>query len=125
VRALSPTLYLDLNFEIASGAVLRIPDAAQERALYSVDHDFELDGDLVPAFTMVVLEPGSEPLLSAPRGGHIVLIGGTPLGHRFMVWNFVSSSKERIAQAQDDWEAQRFARVPGETEFIPLPPRRS
>jgi len=124
VRALSPTLYLDLNFEIASGAVLRIPDAAQERALYSVDHDFELDGDLVPAFTMVVLEPGSEPLLSAPRGGHIVLIGGTPLGHRFMVWNFVSSSKERIAQAQDDWEAQRFARVPGETEFIPLPPRR-
>jgi hypothetical protein len=41
-----------------------------------------------------------------------------------MVWNFVSSRKERIAKAQDDWEAQRFERVPGETEFIPLPPRR-
>ena len=121
VHALSPTLYLDLNFPLASGAELRIPDAAAERALYSVDHDFELDGEVVPAFTMVVLEPGSEPVVTAPRGGHIVLVGGAPLGHRFMVWNFVSSRKERIAQAQDDWEAQRFERVPGETEFIPLP----
>jgi redox-sensitive bicupin YhaK (pirin superfamily) len=124
VRTLSPTLYLDLNFAVASGATLKVPDAAEERALYSVDHDFELDGERVPAFTMVVLEPGSEPVLSAPRGGRIVLVGGTPLGNRFMVWNFVSSRKERIVQAQDDWEAQRFERVPGETEFIPLPPRR-
>lgn len=124
VRTLSPTLYLDLNFAVASGATLKVPDAAEERALYSVDHDFELDGERVPAFTMVVLEPGSEPVLSAPRGGRIVLVGGMPLGNRFMVWNFVSSRKERIVQAQDDWEAQRFERVPGETEFIPLPPRR-
>jgi redox-sensitive bicupin YhaK (pirin superfamily) len=124
VHTLSPTLYLDLNFEVASGATIAVPAAAEERALYSTDHDFELDGELIPGCTMVVLEPGSEPTVSAPRGGRIVLIGGTPLGHRFMVWNFVSSRKERIAQAQDDWEAQRFARVPGETEFIPLPPRR-
>jgi len=73
---------------------------------------------------MVVLAAGSEPLLAAPRGGRIVLVGGAPLGHRFIAWNFVSSRKERIAQAQDDWEAERFERVPGETEFIPLPPRR-
>ena len=125
VRMLSPTLYLDLNFELASGAVLTVPAAVQERALYSVDHDFELDGERVPAFTMVVLEEGSEPQLSAPRGARIILIGGTPLGHRFMVWNFVSSDKDSIAKAQDDWEAQRFERVPGETEFIPLPPRRT
>ena len=124
VRALSPTLYLDLNFGLASGASLTVPVAADERALYSTDHDFEVDGVLVPAFTMVVLAPGSEPLLKAPRGGRIVLVGGAPLGHRFIVWNFVSSRKERIVQAQDDWEAQRFERVPGETEFIPLPPRR-
>jgi redox-sensitive bicupin YhaK (pirin superfamily) len=131
VHSLSPTLYLDLNFGLASGASLKLPDAAEERALYSVDHDVELDGERVPAFTMVVLEPGSEPVLSAPRGARVVLIGGTPLGHRFMVWNFVSSRKERIAQAQDDWEAfttkassAGFERVPGETEFIPLPPRR-
>jgi redox-sensitive bicupin YhaK (pirin superfamily) len=123
VRALSPTLYLDLNFAVASGASLKVPAVAEERALYSVDHDVELDGERVPAFTMIVLEPGSEPVLTAPRGGRIVVVGGSPLGHRFMVWNFVSSRKERILQAQDDWEAQRFERVPGETEFIPLPPR--
>ena len=123
VHALSPTLYLDLNFGVASGASLVLPAIAEERALYSADHDVELDGMLLPAFTMAVLEAGSEPVLSAPRGGRIVLIGGTPLGHRFMAWNFVSSRKERIAQAQDDWLAQRFERVPGETEFIPLPPR--
>ena len=124
VRTLSPTLYLDINFAVASGASIRLPAAAEERAIYSTDHDIELDGQLVPACTMLVLEAGSEPVLSAPRGGRIVLVGGAPLGHRFMVWNFVSSRKERIAQAQDDWEAQRFERVPGETEFIPLPPRR-
>jgi len=71
-----------------------------------------------------VLEPESEPLLYAPAGARVALVGGAPLGHRFMVWNFVSSRKERLVQAQDDWEAQRFAKVPGETEFIPLPPRR-
>ena len=123
VQALSPTLYLDLNFGVASGASLRLPALAEERAIYSTDHDVELDGALLPAFTMAVLEPGSEPVLSAPRGGRIVLIGGAPLGHRFMLWNFVSSRKERINQAQDDWQAQRFEAVPGETEFIPLPPR--
>ena len=123
VHAVSPTLYLDLNFALASGALLVLPALVEERALYSVDHDFELDGVRVPAFTMVVLKSGTEPVLAAPRGGHIVLIGGTPLGHRFIVWNFVSSCKERIAQAQDDWAAQRFERVPGETEFIPLPAR--
>jgi len=123
VRTPSPTLYLDLNFAVASGASLTIPNAAEERALYAVDHDFELDGERVPAFTMVVLDAASEPVLSAPRGGRIVLVGGAPLGHRFIVWNFVSTRKDRIGQAQDDWEAQRFERVPGETEFIPLPPR--
>ena len=124
VRVLSPTLYLDINFGLASGAALTIPDAAQERALYGIDHDVELDGERVLAATMVVLEPGHEPVLTAPRGGRIVMIGGAPLGPRFMVWNFVSSRRERILQAQDDWQAQRFERVPGETEFIPLPPRR-
>ena len=50
------------------------------------------------------------------------VIGGAPLdGHRYLFWNFVSSSKERLAQAADDWSAQRMGQVPGETEFIPLP----
>jgi len=122
VATLSPTLYLD--FALEAGATLRLPDAAAERAIYSVDADVELDGAAVPAQTMAVLEAGSTPLLRASEAARVVLIGGAPLGHRHMVWNFVSSRKERIARAQDDWEAQRFDRVPGETEFIPLPPRR-
>ncbi len=124
VATLSPTLYLDFNFELASGSALAVPATVSERALYSLDEDFELDGVLVPARTMAILAAGHEPLLTAPRGGRIVLVGGEPLGHRYLVWNFVSSSKELIRQAQDDWEAQRFPHVPGETEFIPLPPRR-
>lgn len=117
-------VHLDLNVGPASGVSLTIPDAAEERALYGVDRDVELDGALLPARAMVVLERGSEPVPTAPRGGRIALIGGTPLGQHFIVRNFVSSRRERIVQAQDDWEAQRFERVPGETEFIPLPPRR-
>ena len=122
VATLSPTLYVDLALD--AGASIVLPAAATERALYSVDTGFQLDGDGVSSHTMLVLEPGTQPTLHAPEGARIVMIGGEPLGHRFMVWNFVSSRKERITQAQDDWEAQRFAKVPGETEFIPLPARR-
>jgi len=122
VATLSPTLYVDFAFD--AGAALSVPAAATERALYGVDAGFELDGQAVPPHTMVVLAGASQPTLRTTGPARIVMIGGEPLGHRFMVWNFVSSSKDRIVQAQDDWEAQRFARVPGETEFIPLPPRR-
>ena len=64
-------------------------------------------------------------LESAAASSRVVLIGGEPLGHRHMVWNFVSSRRERIVQAQQDWLDQRFDRVPGETEFIALPARRA
>jgi redox-sensitive bicupin YhaK (pirin superfamily) len=119
VRTLSPTLYIDLALQ--PQASLAIPDAAAERALYSVDSGFDLDGDAVPACTMVVLQPGATPTLRASAATRLVLIGGEALGHRFMVWNFVASRKERIEQARQDWAAQRFAKVPGETEFIAQP----
>ena len=102
------------------GRTLELP-AAAERALYAVDHPIEVDGVEYPEFTMVVLEPGTSPTLVAPRGGRVVLVGGEPLGHRFLSWNFVASTRERIRAAEGDWQAQRFAKVPGETEFIPLP----
>ena len=123
VQVLSPTLYLDIALQ--AGATLEIPSAAQERALYGVDADIEIDGEPVPAATLAVLPEGATVTLRAASAARVVLVGGTPLGHRHMVWNFVSSRKERIVQAQDDWEAQAFAKVPGETEFIPLPPRRA
>ncbi len=122
VATLSPTLYLALELE--AGALITIPDAAQERGIYSVDGPLEVDGELLEPGQLLVLEPGSTPTLCAREATRVMLVGGDPLGHRHMVWNFVSSRKERILQAQDDWEAQRFPAVPGETEFIPLPARR-
>jgi hypothetical protein len=118
VQPRSPTLYLDLA--LRPGAAVTLPPAT-ERAVYGVDEPFLLDGEAVPARQMVVLAPAEAPTLGADRAARVVLIGGDPLGPRFMWWNFVSSRKERIAQAQDDWRAQRFAAVPGETDFIPLP----
>ena len=118
----SPTLYVDIA--LVSGGSLVLPDAAEERAVYSVDAPIELGGTPVPPHTLAVLPPGSQPLLHANGGARVVMVGGAPLGRRFIAWNFVSSRRERIVQAQDDWEAQRFPPVPGETEFIPLPPRR-
>ena len=118
VATRSPTLYLDIA--LRPGAQLKLPLAA-ERAVYGVDAPFTLDDAVLPPRQMVVLQPGEQPLLGTPEGARVVLIGGEPLGHRFMVWNFASSRRASIAQAQDDWRAQRFDRVPGETEFIPLP----
>lgn len=127
VKTLSPTVYLDIRIE--PGAAIDVPAIAQERALYGVDQGFVLDGQPVPPFEMVVLPAGATPRLevdaAAEGAARIALVGGAPLGHRFIVWNFVSSRKERIVQAQADWQAQRFERVPGETEFIPLPPPRA
>ncbi|MEO5882100.1 MAG: pirin family protein [Caldimonas sp.] len=125
IETSSPTLALVFDFDVASGATVELPALASERALYAVDHPFEIDGEKVDEFTMAVVPAGATPKLSAPRGGRVALVGGEPLGHRFLSWNFVSSKRERILAAEADWEAQRFARVPGETEFIPLPARRS
>jgi hypothetical protein len=73
---------------------------------------------------MQLLMPGDEPMLAATSEARVVLIGGDALGPRHIWWNFVSSRKERIVQAADDWAAGRFALVPGESEFIPLPDKR-
>ncbi|WP_421881340.1 pirin family protein [Methylibium sp.] len=129
VGTLSPTLYVD--YALASGAVLALPTPAEaeERALYGVDAPFEVEIDgaveRVEPFTLAVLPAGSTATLCAAGGAaRVMLVGGAPLGPRHIWWNFVSSRKERIAQAAADWEADRMGRVPGETERIPLPARR-
>jgi redox-sensitive bicupin YhaK (pirin superfamily) len=122
----SPTLYIDIALE--AGATLALPATlARERALYAVEGGVEVDGEPVKAHTLAVLDDGRDARVSAAQPARLVLIGGEPLGHRFMWWNFVSSRKERIAQAADDWAAQpnaAFPQVAGEREFIPLPARR-
>ncbi|MBL8306858.1 MAG: pirin family protein [Rubrivivax sp.] len=121
VAVRSPTLYLDIT--LAAGDGFPLPPA-EERAVYVVEGAAQLDGEDLPPGRMLVLEPGEEPMLSADADARVVLIGGAPLGPRHIWWNFVSSRKERIVQAADDWAAGRFPAVPGETEFIPLPERR-
>ena len=124
VRTASPTLAVVFDLDVASGTSVALPAAdASERALYSLDHPIEVDGIKFDECVMVVLEPGTSPKLVAPRGGRVVLVGGESLGHRFLSWNFVATTRERIRAAEDDWLAQRFAKIPGETEFIPLPAR--
>jgi redox-sensitive bicupin YhaK (pirin superfamily) len=126
VPAASPTLYLDLQF--AAGSSIELPAAlARERALYAVDGALRVDDTELPAHRLAVLDEGREVRVRTAQAVRAVLIGGEPLGHRFVWWNFVSARKERIVAAADDWARQpsdRFPQVPGETEFIPLPDRR-
>ena len=120
VATFSETLYLDIRLD--AGRELLLDDLPEEVALYAVSGTIAIDGEAVEANMMAYLEPGTRPVVSSADGARFVVIGGAPLdGHRFMFWNFVSSSKERIAQASADWEQQRYAKVPGETEVIPLP----
>ena len=122
VHTLAPTLYLDI--QLPAGDRFELPPLAPEMALYVVQGELLLDEHAVPTQQMVVL--GSESVsLSASAVTRVVVIGGAPLdGPRHIWWNFVSSRRERIAQAADDWQAQRLGQVPGESEFIPLPETR-
>jgi len=121
VKPASPTLYLDLALP---GGVLDLPPLAPELALYPIEGELRLDGQPMPPHHMQVLEPGRVARIEAAGPARLVVVGGESVGPRYMYWNFVSSRKERILQASDDWAAQRFGMVPGETDFIPLPPTR-
>ncbi len=120
VATFSETLYLDIRLDAGSEVVLG--DLPEEAAIYPVSGAIEIDGQPLAPHTMADLVPAMGARVSSTDGAHFVLIGGAALdSHRFIFWNFVSSSKERLARAAEDWEQQRFDKVPGETEFIPLP----
>lgn len=120
VRTASETFYLAGDLE--PGAEIALPDEHEERAVYVVQGRLELDAESFGAGTMAVVRPGASPRLRAREASRVALLGGAPLaGERFLWWNFVSSSRERIEQAKSDWQSGRFAEVPGDPEFIPLP----
>ncbi|SEO07815.1 hypothetical protein SAMN05428959_104538 [Duganella sp. CF517] len=120
VQTFSRTLYLDVMLK--AGQELALSGLPEEAAIYPVGGDLEIDGTPLESNNMALLSTDSTQLVKATSDAHFVVIGGEPLdGRRFMSWNFVSSSKERIVKAGEDWEAQRFDKVPGETEWIPLP----
>ena len=122
VKTFSQTLYLDVSLK--AGQQLELSGLPAEAAVYPVSGSVDVDGAPVPQNTMALLDTSNSQRVSANTDAQFVIIGGEPLdGQRFLFWNFVSSSKERLLKAADDWEAQRFAKVPGETEFIPLPKR--
>ncbi len=121
-RVFSDTLYVDLT--LADGARFQIDAGHVERALYIVEGKIEVAGQdgTFAKDKLVVLKPGAEVIVKAIGGARMILLGGEPLeGRRHIYWNFVSSRRERIEQAADDWRNRRFPGVPGETEFIPLP----
>lgn len=119
VKTYSPSLYLECR--LAAGAVLTLPDQYQELAIYVVSGEVSIDGENYPGGVMAVATTGSTVTVEAASESRIMVIGGSHLGDRTVWWNFVSSSKERIEQAKRDWQEGRFDKVPGETEFIPLP----
>lgn len=122
VPTFGETLYLDVHLE--PGRLMALNDLPEEVALYPISGDLVIDGEEVPAYTMAMLEPGAPVRVETQAGTRFVLIGGAPLdGRRFIYWNFVSSSQERIEQAASDWEQERFTPVPGDRERIPLPPK--
>ncbi|MEZ0470503.1 pirin family protein [Luteimonas salinilitoris] len=114
---------LNVAIDLAPDAETRIDAGHRERALYVLEGDAQLDGADIPARHLVVLDPGAPATLRATTPLKAMLFGGEPLdGDRRVWWNFVSSSRERIEQAKEDWRQGRFGRIPGdEEEFIPLP----
>lgn len=123
VPALSRTLYLDVW--VPAGGRLDLPALEAEQAIYLVEGDLEIDGEALAPREMAVLLPGQPVALFTHAGTRLVVVGGDALdAPRHMWWNFVSSRKERILQASADWEAMRMGVVPGDDEFIPLPPTR-
>lgn len=121
VRPASETLYVDLR--IAPGARARIPAQTEERAIYVLSGSVTIAGQRFSENRLLVFRPGDDIVVGSEAGAHVMLFGGASLGsRRYIWWNFVSSSKERIEQAKHEWKTGRFDIVPGDDkEFIPLP----
>ena len=113
---------INADIILAPGGAMPIEAEADERALLLVEGEAEVDGERLDMFKLAVLRPGRAMTLRSEKGARVVLMGGEAMTRRHVWWNFVSSSRERINQAKEDWRAGKFAKVPGdEKEFIPLP----
>jgi len=108
---------------LADGAVFPFDPVHEERAIYTVEGDIDIAGDVFGPGRLLVFRPGDAISVRARGAARFMALGGEPMdGPRHVWWNFVSSRKERIDQAKADWAAARFDTVPGDAEeFIPLP----
>lgn len=122
VKTPTDTLYVDLT--IGANETCPFPAGAEERAAYVLEGSVFISGIEHPADQLLVFRPGDAiDMTAGARGCHIMLFGGEAMAEkRYIWWNFVSSSKERIEQAKEEWRTGKFDIVPGdEEEFIPLP----
>jgi len=115
------TIYAEIMLE--PGGMIPLEEDADERAVMLVGGEASVDGHALTLYQLAVLQPGREMTLESRSGARVMLMGGEAFTtKRHAWWNFVSSSRERINQAKDDWREGRFGMVPGEDgEFIPLP----
>jgi hypothetical protein len=121
VRTHSPLFYAHVTLE--PGARIALPHEHAERAVYVISGAVEADHRMLGARQMAVFTGGSEAVVVARTPSVLLLLGGAPIGPRFIEWNFVSSSQERVAQAKADWKAGRMKLPVGDDkEYIPLPP---
>ncbi|MES2645958.1 MAG: pirin family protein [Bacteroidota bacterium] len=124
VKTHSPLFYLHVLLQ--PGAKFGLPKEHAERGVYIAKGSLELNGIIHPAGRMLVFTKGVDPILIAKEETTLMLMGGEPLGDRFIWWNFVSSRRERIEQAKADWKEGRIILPPTDNhEFIPLPEDRS
>lgn len=124
VRTHSPLFYL--HVELQQGARFGLPREHEERGIYIVRGSIEVAGKAYIEGQMVVFHKGSDPVIIAKEKASLMVLGGEPLGERFIWWNFVSSRRERIEQAKEDWKQGRIILPPNDNhEFIPLPEDRS
>lgn len=122
VPTLSPTIYADIAMQATRR--FAVPAKHEERGIYLIDGRLTVGSQACESGQLLVLTPGSEVIVEAQSAARVLIFGGAPLeGPRHVWWNFVSSRQDRIVQAAEDWKNGKFAAVPGETEFIPLPDR--
>ncbi|MBS1750810.1 MAG: pirin family protein [Bacteroidetes bacterium] len=120
VKTHSPLFYLHVNMD--AGARLNLPDLYSERGIYIAKGSLEVAGTKYTKGQMLVFGRKESPTITAATSTTLMLLGGEPLGERFIWWNFVSSRRERIEQAKADWKAGRIILPPNDNrEFIPLP----
>lgn len=120
VKTNSPLFYLHVVLE--KGATFGLPKEHSERGFYIAKGSVELSGIIYNPGQMLVFKKGVDPFILAKENTTLMLLGGEPLGERFIWWNFVSSRKERIEQAKEDWKQGRIILPPNDNqEFIPLP----
>jgi redox-sensitive bicupin YhaK (pirin superfamily) len=120
VKTYSPMFYV--HWRLQPGAQAQLPAEYPERAAYVAQGVVEVGGRQYQAGQMLVFEPGQPVLFTAATEAMVMLLGGEPIGPRFIEWNFVSSSKDRLEQAKSDWKTGRMKLPDADSgEFIPLP----